>query len=259
MTIPFRDIPADSGIRPRGVVVLLHAFPLSARMWEPQFGLAASGWRVLAPELAPVEPGPRPRTMDDCAGAIVDMLDGLHVHDAVVVGLSMGGYAALALFRLAPRYARALVLCDTKPDADTPEGLEGRRRMQRLVREEGPSAVADELTPKLLGATTRATRPEVVEHVRSMIAGGSVDSIAVALDVLMSRQDSTPVLPSIHCPTLILVGEEDTVTPPALSRGMHAAIAGSRLETIAGAGHLSSLEQTDAFNARLSDFLEHRV
>src|SRR5262249_58936126 len=103
------------------------------------------------------------------------LLDGLHIEDAVVCGLSMGGYLAFALLRHAPSYVRGLVLADTRPQADTPEGLAGRRKMLDLVRASGPSAVADEMIPKLLGETSRATRPAVVERVRALTVANSTD------------------------------------------------------------------------------------
>jgi pimeloyl-ACP methyl ester carboxylesterase len=149
-------------------LVLLHAFPLSARMWEPQFALADDGWRVIAPDFAASSKS-APPTMDDYAGHVIDLLDSLRVHEAVIGGLSMGGYVALAMFRHAARYAQGLILCDTRAEADTPEAVEGRKKMQSLVRDKGQTAVADEMLPKLLGETTRQSRPETVEHVRALV------------------------------------------------------------------------------------------
>ena len=231
-------------------------------MWEPQLALADHGWHVVAPELRGFDGGdadPRATSMDDYAGDVIDLLDALHVEDAVVGGLSMGGYVAFAVFRHAPRYVRALVLADTRSEADTPEGVACRKQMLQLVGEKGAPAIADTMIPKLLGETTRASRPDVVERVRSLILSSSSDAIAGAIRALMSRQDSTPLLPTIHCPTLVVVGEEDTLTPRQLSDLIHGAIAGSELAVIPKAGHLSSLEQPDAFNEVLTRFLTHRV
>jgi len=248
--------------RPRGVLVLLHAFPLSARMWEDQLVLAAGGWRVLAPDFRGVGGGagtPPAASLDDYAGDVVDLLDALHVQEAVVAGLSMGGYAAFALLRHAPRYIRALILADTRPQADTPEGVAGRQRMLQLVTEKGSAAVADEMIPKLLGDTTRRSRPDVVARVRALILASPADAIAGEIRALMGRQDSTPLLATVHIPTLIVVGDEDTVTPPTVAHEMRDAIAGAELAVIPGAGHLSNLEQPAAFNAVVARFLEHRV
>jgi 3-oxoadipate enol-lactonase len=248
--------------RPRGTLLLLHAFPLNARMWDRQLALAGDGWRVIAPQLRGFDDGanePPASTVDDYAGDVIDLLDALHIKQAVVGGLSLGGYVAFALLRLAARYVQGLILADTRPQADTPEGVAARVRMLQLVHEKGPSAVADEMIPKLLGETTRRAGPGVEDHVRSLVLANSTDAIAGAIRALMSRPDSTPLLASIHVPTLVVVGEEDTVTPPALSEEMHRSIAGSQLVRIPHAGHLSNLEQPESFNAALAAFLGHRV
>jgi 3-oxoadipate enol-lactonase len=231
-------------------------------MWEPQLVLAEQGWRIVAPHYRGMDGGdgdPPAASIDDYAGDVIDLLDALHIEDAVVAGLSIGGYVAFALLRHAARYVRALVLADTRSQADTPEGVEGRKRMIALVRDKGASAIADEMVPKLRGETTRQKQPQVVSRVRSLILPSSTAGIAGGLNVLMTRPDSTPLLSSIHVPTLILVGAEDTVTPPAMSEEMHRAIHGSTLEIIPEAGHLSNLEQPAAFNAELGHFLEHKI
>jgi pimeloyl-ACP methyl ester carboxylesterase len=248
--------------RRRGTLILIHAFPLNARMWEPQFALAVHGWHVIAPQLRNFDQnsgGMPALTMDDYAGDVIDLLDALHVEEAIIGGLSLGGYVAFAILRRAPRYARGLILADTRSQADTPEGVEGRKRMLQLLAAEGPSAVVDEMMPKLLGASTRAGQPAITERVRTVALSNPPEAIEGALRALMARPDSTPLLSAIHCPTLIVVGEEDTITPPALSEELHRAIAGSEFVSVPKAGHLSSLEQPDAFNAAVAAFLTHRV
>jgi pimeloyl-ACP methyl ester carboxylesterase len=258
----YLEAPAEGTDRPRGTLLLIHAFPLNARMWEPQLALAAHGWRVIVPQLRGMDGGntDQPATsMDDHAADIIDLLDALRIEEAVVGGLSMGGYVAFAMLRHAARYVHALVLADTRPQADTPEGTEARKKMLTLVREHGAAAVADEMIPKLLGEHTRRTRPELSDQVRRLILASSAEAIANAVTALMTRADSTPLLETIHVPTLILVGEQDTITPPALSEQMYKAIKGSEYVAIPNAGHLSNLEQPRAFNAALARFLEHRV
>ena len=231
-------------------------------MWEEQLVLADRGWRVIVPQLRGFDDGaadPLANSVDDYAGDVIDLLDGLHIHEAVVGGLSMGGYVAFAMLRHAARYIRGLILADTKSPADTPEGVEGRKRLLQTLESKGPSAVADEMVPKLLGETTRRTRPDVVERVRSMVLSNSPESIAGAIRALMTRPDSTPLLPTIHVPTLIVVGDEDTLTPPDQADAMQRAIPGSERVVIAGAGHLSNLEQPSAFNDALARFLDHRI
>jgi pimeloyl-ACP methyl ester carboxylesterase len=228
-------------------------------MWEPQLSLAEGGWRIIAPQLRGMdgaESDPPAESMDDYAADIVDLLEALGIEDAVVAGLSLGGYVTFALFRRAPRFFRAMVLADTRPQADTLEGREGRKRMLALLEAGGPSAVADEMLPKLLGETTRQQQPEVAERVRALIQSSSRQAIAGMITALMTRADSTPLLRTIHCPTLIVVGDEDVITPPALSRDMQQAIARSELVLLPGVGHLANLEQPATFNSAIARFLE---
>jgi 3-oxoadipate enol-lactonase len=248
--------------RLKGTLVLIHAFPLNARMWEPQLELAEQGWRVLAPQLRGFDGGigePTANSMDDYAGDIVDLLDALHVHQAIVAGLSMGGYVAFAMLRLAARYFQGLVLADTRSEADTPEGRDARTRMMQLVRDSGAAGVADEMIPKLLSESARQNRQDLVGLVRELTLANPPDAIAAAIGAMRSRADSTPLLKTIGCPTLILVGQDDVVTPPAMSEQMEQAISGAERVVIPGAGHLSNLEQPSAFNGALARFLEHRL
>jgi pimeloyl-ACP methyl ester carboxylesterase len=255
----------SAAVRPRGVLVLLHAFPLNARMWEPQHALAEAGWRVIVPQFRGMDGGERVQpvtSIDDFAGDVIDLVDALHIEDAVFCGLSMGGYVAFAILRHAPRYIRALVLADTRSQADSPEGVAGRKKMLALMREKGAAAVAavaDDMLPKLLGETTRRERPDIAERVRRLILANSAEAIAGAVTAMMTREDSTPLLATIHCPTLIVVGDEDTLTLPSASDDMHRQIPGSALVVVRGAGHLSNIEQPEAFNVALTQFLEHKV
>jgi len=260
----FLDIPArlesDPGGRGRavGTLVLIHGFPLSGHIWEPQFVLSENGWRVIVPHLRGFDEGAAGRSatsMDDYAGDIIDLLDSLHIEQAVIGGLSMGGYVTFALLRNAPAYFQGLLLADTRPQADSPEGRQGRERMIATVRDKGPSAVADDMLPKLLGDSTRREHPGLVEEVRAIIMSNGAETIAGALTAMMNRPDSTPTLRQIRVPTLVVCGEEDAITPPAEAEALQAGIAGSALEMIPKAGHLSNLEAPDAFNRVLEAFL----
>jgi 3-oxoadipate enol-lactonase len=256
------DAPPSRSARRRGTLVLLHAFPLNARMWERQLTLSELGWHVIVPQLRGFDGGtgePPASSVDDYAGDVIDLLDSLHVDEAVIGGLSMGGYIAFAVLRHAARYVHALILADTKPQADSPEAIVGRKKLLQTVEEKGPAAVAEEMIPKLLGETTLRERPDVVARVRELILANSTDAIAGAIRALMSRPDSTPLLATIHVPTLIVVGLEDTVTPPANALEMQRAIGGAELVQIPGAGHLANLEQPEPFDAALARFLSHRV
>jgi 3-oxoadipate enol-lactonase len=171
----------------------------------------------------------------------------------------MGGYITFALFRHAARYFRGMVLADTRAPADPPQAVEGRQRMLQAVRERGVAAAADEMLPKLVCDATRANQPAVVDNLRTMMMANSSEAVAGAILALMTRPDSTPVLATIHCPTLIVVGEQDAITPPSMSQDMQRGIAGAELVVIPEAGHMSNLEQPAAFNAALAHFLERNV
>ena len=242
-------------------IILLHAFPLNADMWRPQLAQVPSGWRMVAPDLlgfglSPRPSGSPPPTLDEAAADVDGLMYALEIPAAVIVGLSMGGYVAFALFRRAPRRFTGLVLADTKAQADTQEGREGRRKMIALAQESGARGVADQMLPKLLGETSRESRPEVALAVRQMIEAAPVSAIADASLAMMGRPDSTADLAAARCPALVIVGAEDGITPPAEAAAIQRAIAGSRVVVLPGAGHLSNLEAPDAFSRALSEFLQ---
>jgi pimeloyl-ACP methyl ester carboxylesterase len=231
-------------------------------MWAPQLELAAQGWRVIAPQLRGFDGTPAATaatSVDDFAGDLVDLLDGLHVGEAVIGGLSMGGYIAFALFRHAARYFRGMVLADTRAPGDPPQAAEGRQRMLKAVRERGAVAAAEEMLPRLVCDATRANQPAVVDALYEMMVGNPGETVAGALLALMNRPDATPLLPSIHCPALIVVGDQDAITPPSFSEEMQRGIPGAELVVIPEAGHMSNMEQPAAFNAALGRFLERNV
>jgi 3-oxoadipate enol-lactonase len=253
---PTRYFEAGTG----RAVLLVHAFPFSAEMWRPQLERVPRGWRCIAPDLRGFGASP-PRalgtiTMETYADDLVALMDTLGIERPVVSGLSMGGYIAFALFRRAPERIAGFVLADTRSQADSPDGLKARRALLELVRLAGVRAVADDLLPKLLGATSRRDRPQVVAEARRLVESNGAAAIEGAIHALMARPDSGPDLARIQSPTLIVVGDQDTVTPPADAAMMHAAIAGSRMVVIPQAGHLSNLETADEFSTALSGFLE---
>jgi pimeloyl-ACP methyl ester carboxylesterase len=240
-------------------LLLVHGFPLSRRMWAPQCGALHGAWRCLAPDLRGFgESGATPPfSVDQWADDLAAMLDEVGAREPVVLcGLSMGGYVAFAFWRRHRERVRALVLADTRPDADTPEGIERRRRTIAVARERGSASVATLLEGGMLGATTRERRPEIAALVRAMIAATPVEGIVGASEAMIARPDSTDLLGTIDVPTLVVVGEEDTISPPDVARAMHAAIPTSRLEVIPGAGHLTTLERPAAFNCVLGDWLD---
>lgn len=236
-------------------LLLIHAFPLTADFWQPQLEAPPPGWRVIAPDVL----GPSETSMDDYAARIEAVAGALGLDrvgvGVVLGGLSMGGYIIFALVRRARLAVRGLVLADTRAEADTDEGRAGRKKMMALADAEGAAGVARDMLPKLVGETTHRERPHVVATVDALIASNSTAAIKAGLASMMTRPDSTPLLPSIDVPTLVVVGEEDVLTPPANADTLARGIRGSRLARIAKAGHLSSLERPDAFTAELEGFL----
>jgi 3-oxoadipate enol-lactonase len=244
-------------MRSEGHVVLIHAFPLNATLWRPLAERGRSGWHFVTPDLPGFGRSPEPpaRSMDDMAREVLRTLDEHGIDRAVIGGLSMGGYVTFALYRLARERFSGMILADTRATADTDQQRDGRRKMIATVSENGPSAVADEMIPKLLGATSHRSRPELPARVREMIEANSSEAIAGAVEAMMGRADSRPVLDQISVPTLVLCGDEDTLTPPSESESLQASIRGSRLAIVRGAGHLSSLEDPEQFSSYLNGFL----
>lgn len=245
-------------------VVLLHAFPLSADMWRPQLDAVPDGWRFIAPDfrgfgrcLPP--PGGGGATMDDYAADVFALMDGLELHDAVIGGLSMGGYVTFAMHRLEPARFTGMVLADTRPQADSPQAREGRVQLRAHLAREGPRGVAGQMLPKLLSENGRRDGSPALHQTRAMIERAAPEAIDAAIGALMGRPDSTLGLSGISCSTLIIVGEHDAITPPADAEAMRRAIARSTLCVVPGAGHLASLEQPAAFSRGLADFLLARL
>lgn len=238
-------------------VLLLHGFPHNRSLWSPQLGALAAQARTIAMDLRGFgESAPcASNTVDDYADDAAALLTELGIDRAVVVGLSMGGYATLAFWRRHSDRVRALVLCDTRAGADSDEARIARRSMQEQVQDRGSSAVADQMIAGMVGRTTRANHPELVDELHRMMSIAPVAGVVGALDALMHRPDSTATLATIDVPTLIIVGDEDVLTPVKESRAMHLAIPGSRLEIVSGAGHVSNAERPAAFNHVLSEFL----
>ena len=168
----------------------------------------------------------------------------------------MGGYVAFALLRLAPGRLAGLVLADTRAEADDEAARSNRDRMAETLAEGGAAAVFERMLPGLLGATTRAFRPAVVERVRRLVLAQPPEGIHRAIQSLKWRPDSTPLLASITCPTLVVGGDEDQITAVEVARSLHARIPGADLAVIERAGHLSNLERPEAFNAALTGYLK---
>jgi len=241
-------------------VVLLHAFPLSRAMWERQIPVLAQRVRVIAVDLrghGESDSIDGTVTLGDFADDVIGLLDHLSIRTAVFAGLSMGGYTLFALYRRYPERVNGFVLADTRAQADTPEGRTGRFDMIRTAEAKGNEAIAEIMLPRLLTPESLSQNPPLVERVRSMITNNPIGTIIADLRAMADRPDSVSLLPTISCPTLVIVGELDQGTPPSDARLMAERIPGARLDIIPKAGHLSNLEQPEAFNKALLSFLEN--
>jgi pimeloyl-ACP methyl ester carboxylesterase len=240
-------------------VLLLHAFPLSSAMWSAQRDALAAGYRVLTPDqrgfgnspLGSAEP-----SLAVAADDVAALLDARGIDRAVVVGLSMGGYVAMALVRDHPRLVRALVLADTKASADSGAARDKRERIAQGVLDAGSSAVLlDEVLPTLLGDTSERERPAVVERVRRMVTEAPPAAVAWAQRAMAARPDSFAALGAAGVPTLVLVGEEDRLSPPEEAQQIVDAVPGAELVVLPAAGHLSAVEIPAEFTAAVQGFL----
>ena len=241
-------------------VVLLHGFPFNRTMWRGQAQAVGEAWRFITPDLrgqgdTSLGETEGAATMEEMAADVAALLDELGVGRAVVGGLSMGGYVALAFCRAFPERVRALVLADTRAGADTDEARRTREENARRALSEGMAPITDAMLPKLLSAETREHRPEIVERVREMMLATKPEGAAAALRGMALRHDQTDLLREIEAPALIVVGSEDAVTPPSEAEAMNAEIKDSRLVRIEGAGHLSNVERPEEFNLALVEFL----
>lgn len=246
-------------VRGEGPAVLfIHGYPLDRSIWTHQMA-ALDGWCRIAPDLRGMGQSDAPDlgySMETYAADLATLLDLLAVDDVVLVGLSMGGYVAFEFLRRWRNRVRGLVLMDTRAEADTAEGRKGRDAAAATAREDGAEAIAEAMLPKVLGATTLAGAPDLVERVRAMMAATPVAGIVGAAGAMRDRPDSTAMLPGLAgLPALVVVGDEDELTPPARARAMADAIPGANLVVIRSAGHLPTLERpvetTDALLAFL--------
>jgi pimeloyl-ACP methyl ester carboxylesterase len=240
-------------------LVLLHPFPLSAEAWRADADALAKRVRVVAPSArgfggTPVGDGDP--SIDAMADDVAAVLDGLEIPEPVVVGgLSMGGYVALSFARRHAQRLRALLLADTRAEPDSEEARANRDRAIARVEQGDLAGFVDDLVTKLLSPRTSAERPEIVEKVRALALSAPPRAVALALRALRDRPDARPGLGAIEVPTLVVVGEDDVLTPPSAAKAMADAIPHAELRVINGAGHLSNLEQPIAFRDAVGELI----
>ena len=246
----------DQGMGP--AVVLLHGYPFNRSMWAEQVVPLSSDYRIITPDLrghGDSEASPHTATMNQMAQDVAALMDVLQIRHATIGGLSMGGYVALAFCDLFKNRVEKLLLADTRAQADTDESKVTRAEQAKKILAEGMAGVVDTMLPKLLSPATVSKNPGVVKRVREMMLQTNPQGAAAALRGMAEREDHTERLSRIKVPTLIVVGEQDPITPVADSEKMNASIAGSKLVVIENASHVSNIEQPEQFNRALKEFL----
>ena len=239
-------------------VLFIHGYPLDRTIWAHQVA-SLEGFRRIAPDLRGMGQSDAPDlgySIATYAGDLAALLDTLGVEQAVLCGLSMGGYIAFEFVRRWRHRVRGLVLMDTRAEADSAEAKRGRDASAAEARDRGSAAIAEAMLPRMLSPATLTGSPETGNRVRALMAATPVAGIVGALGALRDRPDSTELLGTLAgVPTLVVVGEDDALTPPAQARAMADAIPGARLSVIPGAGHLPPVERPAATSQVLLEFL----
>lgn len=249
VTLSYQDLGSGTPL------LLLHAFPLSSEAFWPQLATLSKRCRLIVPDhrgFGASSAGEGPTEMETLAKDALAILDAAGVSSAVVGGVSMGGYAAMALTLLDPGRVRGLVLVDTQATADDEAGKVRREELARTVEAQGPRALVDAMLPKLLAPEVD---PKVRARVERIILATSARGAAAALRGMALRQDSRELLARFAGPALVVVGERDTITPVEKSRQMAELLSRSKLVELPGAGHLSNLESPEGFDRALEELL----
>lgn len=240
-------------------VVLLHAFPLSSDMWQPQIAAFKNkNVRLILPDLRGFGESHSfsdINTMEDMAQDIYELLETLKIKKAILGGLSMGGYILFNFLKKYPEKAAALIFCNTHPANDTEDTRHGRMELIEKIEKDGSNALIENMLPKLTGETTKQTKPELIENLREKFARVNPQAAIAALRGMAQRKDNTDLLKQISLPTLLIFGEDDKITNLEMADKMARGISNSRLVIIPDSGHYSNLEQPELFNQALSDFI----
>jgi 3-oxoadipate enol-lactonase len=254
MNIPFEEYGEGKP------VILLHAFPLSRKMWQPQIeALVEAGCRVITPDFRGFgenENFADIHTMEDLAGDIAELLDELEIEKAIIGGLSMGGYVLFNLYKKHPEKFAALILADTNCGADLGEKRSARFELVAKIEADGAQALVENVLPNLISDFTKQHDSALVENLESEFSEVNPQAAIAALRGMAQREDHCDLLESISVPTLLIFGEHDKVTNLETGEKMHRAIKNSRLIKIENAGHYTNLEQPAQFNRALAEFVE---
>lgn len=239
-------------------VVLLHAFPLSSAMWLAQREGLAKVCRVITPDLRGFggsRLGDDEPSIESMADDVAELLDAEGIDKAVVGGLSMGGYVAMAFCRRHPDRVLGVILADTKATTDPSPARANRERIAQAVLSGGSDVLVEEVLPALIGPTTKERRAMVFGRVKGLVQSAPPGAVAWAQRAMAARPDSFETLGALKVPLLVVVGEEDELSPVSDAEAMARAVPDGKLEIIPKAGHLSAVEQPEAFNAAVADFL----
>lgn len=260
LSIPIKDIQMvynDVGSS-RITVIFLHGFPFDKSMWDGQLEYLKSSFRVIACDMRGFGQSTDETShlsMDLFADDLIQFMDELNLEKATICGLSMGGYIALNAIKKFPERFSGLILCDTQCIADPPEAKERRLKAIKDIESNGVFDFNDGFIKKVFYKDSLKNKKELVEDIRNVIFSNSEHIMKQGLLALAERSETCSILNEINVPTLILCGREDEVTPLVQSEMMQASIKNSKLQVIDKAGHMSNLEQPDAFNRHLLDFL----
>ncbi len=240
-------------------VVLLHPFPSNHEFWHPVAAALESRYRLILPDLrghGDSEIGEGPALMSKHASDIARVLDAAGISQAAFVGCSIGGYILFEFWRRFRARMTSLTLCDTRPQADNAEARANRLKAADTVLEQGTEPFIESMTPKLIGRTTVATRPDLVDGARAMMRKMSAEDISQVQRGMAERPDSVADLKTINMPTLIVIGEEDVLSTVADGELMRQNIAGSQLKVVPKAGHYAPWEQPESVGKVLRQFLD---
>ena len=236
-------------------LLLIHGFPLDRTLWRAQIAGLSQLYRVIAPDLRGFghsgDTDGAAVTLEQYAADLNSLLDSVNVKQAVLGGISMGGYNALAFYAQYADRVKGLILANTRAVPDSEEGRQSRLANAQKVGEAGSGFLVEAMAPQMLGP---AAKPELKIAVRSMMARQRAPGIMSALRGMAIRPDRTPLLRFATVPTLIVSGSHDALIPPGDSAAMHGLIPDSRLVIIPDAGHLSNLDKADAFNHVVREF-----
>jgi 3-oxoadipate enol-lactonase len=241
-------------------IIFIHGFPFDKSIWNLQLELLKSNYRVIAYDIrghGGSAQGDSSLSLDLFVEDLMSFMDSLQLHKVIVCGLSLGGYIALHAIKKYPERFNGAVLCSTQCPADSEKTRQGRMKKAELVKAKGIEAYTDESIKSLFAATSFTARKEEVRAVRRIILQNSPDFICDGLAALAERKETCSSLASINIPVLILVGKEDTITPPSEAEYLHYNIRGSEMKVIPYAGHLANLENTHEFNDYLKKFIDH--